>query len=691
MSDVSNRPVVEHSPEFYSRSAMNPIIRHSSAVRNQMTDGFRGQSLVTTGVTPKAHYSGVEDEMGKYTFSIQFPCDAEIFAVINKDFETRDSANKNPMTIIIYRDRETDVYNYLEVPRYHCLHQYFGFVYKRNQKEFIKALQPNAFIPKGTIIADSPTILADGTNCYGTETNYANLTLPETTEDGALASIEWLEENKVFCVERRQIRFGGSEYLLNIHGDKDNHLGIPGIGSVIPKDGLVFASRRIENTEEDRFLSPILLHPKFLREPEYGDTRVYGRPGAMVTDIKILRGKNERAQYPSVFDKQVVDLHRRGFDFFKRIHDAENDLIKRYGKTGDHLRVDPKLKRLFIDALAEVQGSGFLSRPKHNIIYEKLPVHNWLAIVEYCYWITPDIGYKIADEQGCKHIIVAKRPRAEMPTDEDGEIADIVADPQAVMSRNNTSRFIIQYINACSKRLAKHIAKIAPSDPNKAWELLYDYYTLITDQVVPLLEDPRFNPMEDINDVIMNGTVRPWIPMDNNKYHSYYELIQILREKYRPCYAPVTYVGNSGRRVTTKRPVLIGSLYTMLLEKDGRDGTAVGSSRLHGTFGTPTKPTSIADKVALPGKESPVKIFAETEKRLTSAACGGEGMRQIDEYNGNILAHRAVMQAIYRAGKPTAIYEAVDWNKVKMTGGRMVRFLHTMFRASGFEIKESEH
>lgn len=683
---------VEHSPEFFSRLAMNPFIRHTSAVRNQMTDGFRSQSLVTTGNGPKAHYSGVEDEMGKYTFSTRFPCEAEIYAVVHKDFDTRDGAAKNPLSIIIYRNKENDEYDFLEVPRYHCLHQYFGFVYKRNQREYSKALQPNQTMAKGTIIADSPTILPDGTNCYGTETNYANLTLPETTEDGALASIEWLDENKIFCVERRQIRFGGSEFLLNKHGNDEDYHGIPPIGSRIPDDGLVFASRSMNTGEEDRYLSSILLHPKFLKDWEYGDTPVYGRPGALVTDVTILRGKNEKPNYPSIFDKQVWDLHKRGFNFYKRINDIENDLIKRYGKIGDHLKTSSKLKRLFIDSLAEVSGSGFIGRPKHNIIHEKLVVHNWVAVVEYCYWITPDIGYKIADEQGCKHIIVAKKPRKDMPIDEDGNIADIVADPQAVLSRNNTSRFIIQYVNACSKRIATRVtALVKEGNSTDAWALLHDYYTLITDQVIPLLEDPRFNAMEELRDVIELKTARPYVPMDNNKYHSYYELIQVLREKYRPCYGPVSYRGNSGRWVTTKRPCIIGSLYTNILEKDGRDGTAVGSSRLHGTFGTPTKPTSIADKVALPGKESPVKLFAETEKRLTSAACGAKGMRTIDEYNGNILAHRAVMMAIYQTETPTAIYEAVDWKKVRKTGGRMTKFLHTMFRASGFEIVESEH
>lgn len=683
---------VEVCPELVSNMALNSYIRGVSAVRNQMTHGFRSQSLVTTGATPKASYSGMEDEMGKTTFSVRFDCDAEILTVINMDVETRDGGRRNPRTVIIYRNKETDTYDYLDVPMYHCIHQYYGFMYKRNPSTYYKAIQPGAHIPAGTIIADSPSILEDGTNAYGIETKYANMTLPETTEDGALVSYEWCNENKVFCVERRQIRFGGEEFLLNIHGDLENYYGIPRLGHTIPDSGLVFASRRINRSLREDLLSPVLLHPAFLRTPEYGDTTVYGRAGATVTDVKILRGKNEKAEYPPLFDKQVHDLHRRGFDFYKRINDVENELLRRYGKTHGYLKTSPKLKRLFIDALAEISGSGFNGKPKHNIIYEKLPVNHWLAIVEYCYWITPSIGNKISDEQGCKHIIVAQKPRADMPTDDDGEVSDVVADPQAVISRNNVPRFITQYINAASRKLGKRInAMVQEGKAAEAWKLLYDYYVTITDEVIPLMQDERFKPEDELKEVMRLGTARPYVPLDNSKYLSYFELIQILREKFRPCYGPVTYRGNSGRIVRTKRPVLIGSIYTIILEKDGRDGTAVGSSRLHATFATPSKPSSAAGKVSLPGKESPVKIWAEAENRNLGAVTNGKGPRIVSEYNTNVLAHRAVMEAIYATDKPTAIIEAVDWNVVKMTGGRMVRFIRNMLQASGVEIVESEH
>ena len=680
----------EHNPEFYSRSAMNPMLFETSAVRNQMTDGFRSQSLVTTGATPKYHYTGVEDEMGKYTFSIRFPCNAEIYQVIHKDTETRDlRTSKNPTTIIIFRDIDKDIFDFIEVPKYHCMHQYYGYVYKKDMKEYNRALVPGNMIAKGTIIANSPTIADDGTNMYLIETMRCNVTMPEVTEDGCIASIEYLNENKVFCVERRVLRFGGNEFLLNMHGKDGKYAGIPAIGDRIPASGLVFASRRINNSEEDKFLSPVLLHPSFLQTLEHGDTPVYGRPDAMVTDVRILRGRNERANYPSLFDEQVWELHRRGYDFHQRIHGVETALTKRYG---EHLKYSKRLSRLFLDSYAEIMGSGIHKKAMHNIVHEKLVVNNWFAMVEFCYWITPDIGFKIADEQGCKHIIVAKKPRAEMPIDTDGNIADIVADPQGVMARNNVSQYLIMYINGASKRVGMRVKELVEQNKvNEAWEHLFDYYKLITDQVIPMIEDCRYSKEEEVRDVLRLGTARPFIPLDNNTWDNYFELVNAIREKFRPCLGPISYRGNSGRWVTTKRDILIASLPTMFLEKDGRDGTAVGSSRLHGTFALPTKPTSLADKVALPGKESPVKIFAETEKRLTSAACGGKGMRIIDEYNGNVSAHREVMKAIYNAGQPTAIYEAVDWNKVKMTGGRMVKFLHTMFRASGIELVESTH
>lgn len=692
----------EQKAELYGRSGMNPFIRHTSAVRHQMTDGFRSQSLVTTGCTPKAHYSGVEDEMGKYTFSVRFPCNAEIYRIIHKDIETRDGGIKNPLSIIIYRDIDKNEYDYLEVPRYHSIHQYFGFLYQRTPA--YSTLRKGEIVKAGTIIADSPTIARDGTNCYGTETNYASMTMPESTEDGTLVSEEWLQENRIFCVETRMIRFGGNEFLVNIHGDKENYMGIPPIGSIIPDNGLIFASRKLNNIthlrtptreeEEDCYLSSIFLHPKFMKNYEYGDTLIYGKPGALVTDVTIYRGKGEKAQYPELYDKQVKELHRRGYNFHKQIIDTEQELVRVHGKNNTAWQIAPKLKRLFIDAYAEIQGSGETHRPKHNIFYDKLPVKHWVAIVEYCYWITPQIGYKIADEQGCKHIIVGKKPRVDMPVDTDGNIADVVADPQAVLSRNNVSRFIIQYLNACSKRIGTKITELMKENKaQEAWEMLYDYYTTITDQIEPILEEAgsRFNPLDELNDVVRNGTARPYVPLDNGLYDSYFDMINILEEKFPPCYGPVTYRGNTGRLVTTKRPVIIGSLYTMILEKDGRSGTAVGSSRLHGTFGIPAKPSSLANKVSLPGKESPVRMFGETEKRLTSAACGGMAMRLVDEYNSNVQAHRSVMEAIYSSENPTAIQNGVDWDKVKMSGGRMVRFIRTMFRSCGFELIESEY
>lgn len=689
---VSKIRHVQSHPTLMGQAGMTPLNRHVSSARLAMTHGFRSQAIYTQGIGPRAHYSGVEDEVGKYTFNVRFPCDAEVHYVIHKEVDRSRNMDLNPVTIIIYRNVATNEFSYLEVKRHNCMHQYYGYPYVL-QQDYQRAMTPGEKFRAGTVIAEAPQIMQDGTNCYGQEVLHVNLSTPEGTEDGCLMSEEWCAENKSFCVENATIRFGGNEFLLNTYGDVNNHIGLPKIGDIIRPDGLLVAKRKIKSGEEDRYLDSVLLHPKSLLETEYGDIPTYASmPGAVITDIKIIRGKSEKPMYPPMYDEEVMRLYNRQTDYYSRLLEIEYKLKRTFGNNRIHATISEELSGLFVDAMANIEGHGNGKKAQHESHYEKIPVKNWLVNIEYTYWRPTGLGSKIADEMGCKHIIGALKPRAHMPRDADGNVADLVTNPEAIISRNNTSGFIVQWLGACSVKLSTKL-KLMMSEGkyDEAWKELYGFYTLITDQVIPLLNDSRFDAMEELRDATRYGFVRAFIPTDNSKWESYFDLVLATMENYAPCYGPVSYIGYDGNLVTTKSNTIIGPKYIMVLEKDGRDGTAVGSSRLHGTFGVPTKPSNPQDKASLPGKESPVKLWADAEKRGGMAAFGGANMRVIDEYNGNVNAHRAVMDSIYRAGNPAELYEAVDFNKVKMSGGRMVRFMRSMFQAAGVKIVESEH
>lgn len=661
----------------------NPFSRHNSAARTQMYYGHISQSLPTKGVNARSVWTGVEDEFAKYTHSVMMPCNAEIYRTIQKDPTYGDSGKNlpNPMTLIIYQnmDNEKREFDVLEMPKTHCLHQHYGFSYKVSPHA--RSVTQNALIAKGTILADSPTVREDGTHMYGTETNYATMTLPEVTEDGSLVSEEWLDTQEVECFGSRTFRFGGDKMPLNVNGNLDEYKIIPDIGERISPTGLLFATRKF-----DPMLAPIYMHPESLRNPETGDDMTFAIPNAIITDVTIMRGRNENSAYPSEFNAQCHYYLERARKYYRSILDVEKELR---GMYNNNLRFAPALEALFTEAHAQMDQAN--RRCEVDPYFDKLIVRDWLIKVDFKYKLRPTIGNKLSDEQGSKSIIVAKRFRRDMPTDYTGEVADVVMDPKAPVNRNNTGRNIEQSINASSKMVQKTLARMLAADSSEAglqsaWEYVYGYCAIVSPPMAALMADPRFDAVEFIYESAKH--MRLYLPPDNPV--NYFDVVAALNTTYPPPYGPVTYRGNSGLMRTTKLPILIGSIYTFILEKDGRSWSGVASSRLHGSFGVPTKPGP-GDKWSLPGKESPIKAWGETEQRLANAACGGEAMAELIERSNNPAAHKSVCQAIISSGTPTNIPSAVDWTKIPKTGGRIAEYTNHVFMCAGIKLVHTNH
>lgn len=667
--------------ELIGVMSQNPFTRHNSSARLQMYFSHLTQALATSGLTPRNFLTGTEINFGENTHSVRFPCKADIFRVIEKEIIDPETGRRSPspMSVIIYQNldshhREFDV---LEVPRHHCLHQHYGYSFKPTAD--VNRVKIGAVVPEGTIIANSPGVLADGTFMYGTEVPFALMSHPAVTEDGVLVAKEFLDSQRVEAFGNRTFRIGGDRMPLNVYGDKHRYRFIPDIGEKIRPDGLLFAAR-----EFDPILSAIYMHPDYLQMVENGDDPVYAVPGAVITDITVIRGLHPQCNYPEEFNAQCEYYHSKHATFCRQMLDVEKEIRARYGNNS---RFGPALQAMLTSSLAySSQGSR---RNQVEPIYDKLPVRDWLIKVDFKYMVRPTIGYKVADEQGGKAVIVAILPLAHMPRDASGLSAMAIQDPNSPVNRNNTGSSIGMYINAASRMVALRMKEMLKEDSSQlgyqtAWEYLYGYYACLSEPMLKLLNDPRFDIREHIQEVLRRESAIPYLPPDNPV--SYYEVIlNKLMHDYPATYGPVTYIGYSGRQVTTKAPVLIGCRYTLMLEKDGRSWSSVASSRLHGALGVPAKPGP-SDKYSLPGKESPIKLLAEAELRLINAACGGEVGAQLMEMSNNPLAHKSECESIFRAVKPTHIQNAVDWSVVPMTGGRVVEYLKSMYYCLGIEF-----
>jgi hypothetical protein len=382
----------EIHPELLSVCSMNSFHQHGSASRNYMFANHLGQMLVLNGSDERTIQSGVEREFGKYTFKIEMPCDGEIIEVIERYRKGlgKDSINDNPETIVVYENVHTKQIGMVRLVPYCSNHQYFGFKYKT--KEGIQSIRQGAFISKGTVFLDSPSITDEGGYKYGVQANVAYMTHPATSEDGILISKDFLPRLGFKTYETRVVEWGNDKYALNLYGDEKTYKSFPDIGEYIRDDGLLMALRAdtpielavVEKSIEDTMNVDFTF-----------DTTVYANgPGGKIVDIKIHHDltNNNYAEVHMDEQSQKYDEARRSF--CKRIVDLWKRLYK---QRGDALQLTPEFNRLIVESHSVVnEGIG----QKVIKLYRQAPLDNFRVEFVIEYDIVPSVGFKLTDCHG---------------------------------------------------------------------------------------------------------------------------------------------------------------------------------------------------------------------------------------------------------------------------------------------------
>lgn len=382
------------SPELIGLVATNPFFMHNSSSRLQMYCSHIGQSLVVKGCTRKRLQSGLEREYAKFTFSIKMPCNGMIVKIIQKYPRTIGigSIKTNPTTLIIYENldhpqREIGV---LELPTFHCIHQYYGFKYQ--YKPFVNTLAPGATIPEGTILADSPTVTEDGDYKFGLETKVAMMSIPEIVEDAMVISESYAKRLKTVGFGSRTVSFGSKRYPINLkgYGTIEEPKLFPEIGDRIRADGLLFALR-----EYDDILSVVDLTPEAMQEPDYTfDKLVYAEPNAKVVDVIIHKGNQPRNSMPIGITGQIESYYSKIHLFYNQIQQEYFSLKK---KIGDNLRLTPQFHNLVVESLAMCSDD---TNQKIVKTFNRTQLDEWRVEIVYEYELTPTVGYKLTATSG---------------------------------------------------------------------------------------------------------------------------------------------------------------------------------------------------------------------------------------------------------------------------------------------------
>lgn len=374
-------------------NGLNPWKGNNSSSRETMFSSHIGQTLVIRGSTERRCQTGMEAEYGMYTFSIKMPVDAQIIKVIERYPSKigQDSIQLNPQRIIIYEDVNTKEVGMINIPNYFSHHPYFGFEY--TGRPGMREIYAENYVPKDTILMDSPSITEDGGYKYGRECNMAYMTIPGVSEDGIGICRDVLSAFAFKTYENRVVEWGSKRFALNLYCDKDengkpmNYKPFPEIGDRIRPDGLLMALRSY-----DKELAPVEQSIYDLMEPDFTfDKLTYAAgAGGKIIDIRVHHDN----QMPNGgMDEQPEKYDKARREFCASIVD-EYRRLKR--DRGEGLMITPELHRMVIECMVVLDAD-----PQKIIkLYRQAPLDDWRVEFVIEYEITPTIGFKATDAHG---------------------------------------------------------------------------------------------------------------------------------------------------------------------------------------------------------------------------------------------------------------------------------------------------
>lgn len=712
---------VELHPELMSLYGLNPFIRHISASRAAMFTGNLSQMVVIKSPTRRRIRSMMERPFGETTFSIEFDDNVEILHIIPRFGHTA-GANRirhSPQTAIIYENVRTKEVGVKILNDYHVTHQHFGTEFKRN-RNVLDELRKGASLKKGTLLAGSPLIDEHKNYMYGRETNVLMASDVAGTEDGVKARRGYLEGLAPTGFETRTFEFGREFYPTNQSTVPGHYKIMPDIGERVNSNALLVSLRRYDPISAvANMTADALLQPDYI----FDKKRFVQHIDATVVDIKVERSTSiQIPPLPVGMDEQLLKYYNADTEYYKKIVDIWWDLRKEARKRGyEELPMEPELHHLVFVGLGRV-GTDYLRKDggfnvkveqelqkKVDKVYRGMKIDAWRVEITFKYTSVPNRGYKITDTNGNKSIVVEVVNDEDMPTDENGIVADLVVDPNSRWNRVTPASPIEMIISSSARDLGKRIQKsfgfplndqvseeaafdavYAPENldlVDAAYDELMEYYKVVVPFFHEDLNDPeyhRINPeykYTHVAAVIYDHMLGLDMDMPTNNPVHMPDVIREIKNRWPPFITPVRFKGRDGKFKISHEPMLIAPSYYINLEKTSEDAWMAASSSKCNVFGT-TARLSNSDKYDSPGRHSLIRV-GEAEYRAEAAICGGEAIAAQKDASNNPIAHKFALRRLLTHPTPTNIDEIMDYSVVPVGGHRPLAYMRNMFECSG--------
>lgn len=678
-----------------------------AASRKQMLANHIGQALTITGAKERTILTGMEQEVGKYTFSIKMPENGRILAVIDRYPQTygEGSFGLNPERLIIY-ESDQGIIETIKINNFRSNHPYFGFPY--NPQPGSALLSPGNYIPKGTVLYNSPNVDKNGNYAYGTELNMAYATHPGTSDDGVVVSRDVLPRLSTKTYERRIVEWGKEYYPINIYGDRENYKIFPDIGDYVqPFDehkGLLMCLRKYD---------PAMLMIDQSREALMTIDNVFDKctyvdgEGGRVVDILIIHQPPTKGE--SICDEmmeQAIKYKNANIAYRKKVVDIYFRLKK---ERNGILNISPEFQRFLVESFAIINYPVNNATENLRYIHKTNNVNEWRAEFVIEYTKTPTIGFKLTDTSGGKGVICKILEPEQMPIASNGLRADLIMDPASNVNRMKFSSLYEQYINVTKYDLRREFMaaldltedqikwkpmlvneSLNKLDKNKLDEMinrLLRYHEIISPTQYKWLKDKTYVDQIKYLGGCIKDNIYDYFPVDNQVYLP--EMVATLNKEFKSTYGPVTFIDEQGNKVVTKHPVRIGPIYIILLEKIGAEWASVSISKTQQN-GIITY-ISGKDKNAYPIKQQAVRVLGEAETRGISSYVGADMAAELHDRSNNTVVRKQIAENILSADKPTNIDKIIDRKKFPIGYSQPLQIFNHIINCCGYRMEYSKY
>lgn len=575
---------------------MNTNRMTDSASRLYMLGKNQGKAAVIWGSTNRKYSSGDEQEYAKTARKVETESDVEVEEVFFvKDIMNIKEPNLWGSYFVIVKDLETGYYDLIDMPRFNAQNMELGFEYVYD-KDNMRKLHKGARFRKGTVFAQSARITESNEWCPGVETMVAAASHVYTEEDAVVIFESYAKKIGVTFNRKHDHQWNEEEWIpLNLYGDGTNYQAFPLSGQKVREDGIVMGFRR---KDPDAAMAGLTKKALMTPDPIY-DHLFYSSPNCTVADIYVEteryknQSNNKRAEKRTQPHTLLLEKIEEEQNLFA------NDVVRWYrSKARQYVDKTPPLTRHLWNFILQQQGAitRDFTQPNSNGRFHKIkrkmgniPLKDWRIVISLKEDVEGKVRFKNTGMDGNKSVIMKVLPDKCAPVDDHGNRAEMLVGNTPGFRRQIFNSFMELDVNFVNIHIyPKIMAAYNSGDMKTAWDIAFKFYDTVSPQFGEMVAS--LNPEErqahldhiasDPNEFSVLGN-----PTDDTVGIKVIERLAAAYPDIQP--TPVTYENEFGEIIRTRHPIVISSVYYIMLDKFGDDISCQSTPKLN-IFGLPT-------------------------------------------------------------------------------------------------------